>query len=113
MPTLILGLNQHATVTLRPLDASTPPNTAVLPSGSIPIWQHNGAGVDIVVAADGMSALVTSNTAVGSFTVNVSAQSQPFGPLDVQGAFDVAVSGSPQAGPPVSFGFTFSTPADN
>ncbi len=108
MSTLNLGLNQHATATLTPKDANG--NTATL--GGVPVWQHSGIPLDVAVAADGMSAVITSNGTAGAFTIGVSAQSQPFGPLDVQGSFGVVVNSSP-AGPAVSFDFAFTTPVDN
>ncbi len=91
------------TVSASPVDANGNPSN---PANGVPTWHPSDPSITAAPAVDGLSAVVTAGTKPGTFPVDVTAQSIPFGPTFTS-SFTVTVAKANAAG----FQFTFGTPS--
>lgn len=78
--TVTMNQGQTTTVTASPYDNQTPPQPGSL-TATVPVWKGSDPSLIITPAANGLSATVKAGTIPGTFTVSVTAQGMPGGPL--------------------------------
>lgn len=86
MPTLFLNQNQTKTASAAPKDDNENPGLI----NGVPTWHSVEPSLTITPATDGLSATIKAGTVPGTFSVDVSVQAQPSGPL-ITSSFPVTV----------------------
>lgn len=105
MQNVTMANNQHFTATCYPVDASGNPGTITFP----PAWSATPAGLTLTPSTDGMTCLIASGAATGTFTVTVSAQGVPEStPFTSEFTVTIAENAATQFAP-----FTFTSPVNN